>query len=163
MKTKQILMTIMAAGAACAFAAEPAAEATVTVCPYEELGVVKPMHAVNNGPAVNKPGGDQKRGNFEEFKAARIPFARTHDSVNCVAGGAHTCDISAVFPDFDADETDPKSYDFVFTDHYLDNIRRAGTAEFYRLGPTTEHGPTKYSVRPPASPRTARCGPRAAA
>ena len=142
-------MAALVVGASCAFAAEPAAEATVTVDRSKEIWAVKPMHAVNNGPAVKKPGGDQKRGNFEEFKAARIPFARTHDSINCVAGGAHTCDINAVFPDFDADETDPKNYDFVFTDHYLDNIRRAGTEVFFRLGQTIEHGPKKYGVLPP--------------
>ena len=106
------------------------------------------MNAVNNGPAVGKPGGDQLRGNFEEYRAARIPFARTHDSIGCV-GGAHACDISAVFPDFDADEDDPLSYDFVFTDHYLDCIRRTGTQVFFRLGQTIEHGPKKYGVLPP--------------
>ena len=42
------------------------------------LGSIKPMNAVNNGPAVKKPGGDQVRGNFEDYKAARIPFARAH-------------------------------------------------------------------------------------
>ena len=115
----------------------------------DEIGPVKLMNAVNNGPSVKKPGGDQMRGNFEDYKAARIPFARTHDSVNCVSGGAHTCDINAVFPDFDADETDPKNYDFVFTDHYLDNIRRAGTEVFFRLGQTIEHGPKKYGALPP--------------
>ena len=146
---KTALMTLAAAGALCAFAAEPAAKATVTVVPAEELGVVKPMHAVNNGPSVKKPGGDQKRGNFEDYKALRIPFARTHDSKNCVSGGANTCDISAVFPRFDADENDPRNYDFVFTDHYLDNIRRAGTEVFFRLGQSIEHGPKKYVVLPP--------------
>lgn len=115
----------------------------------DELGPVKLMNAVNNGPSVKKPGGDQMRGNFEDYKAARIPYARTHDSINCVSGGAHTCDINAVFPDFDADETDPGNYDFVFTDHYLDNIRRAGTEVFFRLGQTIEHGPKKYGVLPP--------------
>jgi len=121
----------------------------VSVDPGVAIGPVKPMHAVNNGPAVQKPGGDQLRGNFEEYRAARIPFARTHDSVNCVAGGAHTCDISSIFSDFDADENDPASYDFVFTDHYLDNIRRAGTQVFFRLGQTIEHGPKKYGAMPP--------------
>ena len=106
------------------------------------------MNAVNNGPTVGKPGGDQLRGNFEEYRAARIPFARTHDSISCV-GSAHACDISAVFPDFDADENDPLSYDFVFTDHYLDCIRRTGTQVFFRLGQTIEHGPRKYGVLPP--------------
>ena len=88
-------------------AAEPAVTALVTVDAAKVVGVIKPMHAVNNGPSVAKPGGDQKRGNFAEYKAARIPFARTHDSINCVSGRAHTCDINALFPNFDADENDP--------------------------------------------------------
>ena len=146
---KKTMLCLAAALCGSIFAAQPAATALVTVNLGEEMGPIKPMNAVNNGPVVKKPGGDQMRGNFEDYKAARIPFARTHDSINCVAGGAHTCDISAVFPDFDADETDPKNYDFVFTDHYLDNIRRAGTEVFFRLGQTIEHGPKKYGVLPP--------------
>ena len=146
---KTLTFCAAALSAAVAFSAEPAATALVTVDVANEVGAIKPMHAVNNGPSVKKPGGDQKNGNFEDYKALRIPFARTHDSINCVAGGAHTCDINAIFPDFDADENDPKNYDFVFTDHYLDNIRRAGTKVFFRLGQTIEHGPKKYGVLPP--------------
>ena len=127
----------------------PPANAFVVVEMARELGPIKPMHAVNNGPSVANPAGDQVRGNFEEYRAAHIPFARTHDSIGCVNGGNHTCDITAVFPDFDADENDPESYDFVFTDHYLDTIRRAGTQVFFRLGQTIEHGPRKYGVFPP--------------
>ena len=130
-------------------AAEPAAQALVVVDHDTVVRPIRPMNAICNGPSVKKPGGDQKRGNFEEYAAARIPFARTHDSINCVSGGAHTCDISAVFPNFEADETDPKNYDFVFTDHYLDNIRRAGTEIFFRLGQTIEHGPKKYGIFAP--------------
>ena len=122
---------------------------TISVDPSSAIGPIKPMHAVNNGPVVPPVLGDQPRGNFEEYRAARIPYARTHDSVHCVAGGARTCDIAAVFPDFDADETDPRNYDFVFTDHYLDGIRRAGTQVFFRLGQSIEHGPKKYGVLPP--------------
>ncbi len=140
-------VTVLTVGPLCA--AEPAATALVTVNAAKEIGPVKPMHAVNNGPSIGKPGGDQKNGNFEDYKAVRIPFARTHDSVGCVSGGAHTCDIGAIFPEFDADENDPGNYDFVFTDHYLDNIRRAGTEVFFRLGQTIEHGPKKYGVLPP--------------
>ena len=147
MKTLIGLAAAMAAGAA--LAAEPAAKATVTVDMKAELGPVRLMNAVNGGPAVKKPGGDQKRGNFEDYKAARIPFARTHDCINCTPGGPHTCDISAIFPDFDADETKAENYDFVFTDHYLDNMKRAGTEVFFRLGQTIEHGPKKYGVLPP--------------
>ena len=147
MKASIGLAMVMAAGVA--MAAEPAATATVTVDMKAELGPVKPMNSVNNGPSVKKPGGDQVRGNFEEYKAARFPMARLHDSVNCVSGGAHCVDVNAIFPDFDADENDPKNYDFVFTDHYLDAIRRAGTEVYYRLGQTIEHGPKKYGVLPP--------------
>ena len=68
-------MTVAAAFAAGrAFAAEPAATATVTVDPVTVLGPVKNMHAVNNGPTVKKPGGDQKRGNFEDYMAAAVPI-----------------------------------------------------------------------------------------
>ena len=147
MKRIILLASCLAAGAM--FAAEPAATANVTVDPAQALGAIKPMHAVNNGPTVPPVRGDQKRGNFLDYKAARLPFARTHDSINCVSGGAHTCDINAIFPNFDADENDPKNYDFVFTDHYLNAIRRAGTAVFFRLGQTIEHGPKKYGVLPP--------------
>ena len=146
---KKNMLCLAAALCGSIFAAQPAATALVTVNLGEEMGPIKPMNAVNNGPVVKKPGGDQVRGNFEDYKAARIPFARTHDSINCVSGGAHTCDINAIFPNFDADENDPKNYDFVFTDHYLDNLCRTGTKVFYRLGQTIEHGPKKYGVLPP--------------
>ena len=121
----------------------------LAVDPSEEIGPVKCMNAVNNGPAVPPKAGDQPRGNFAAYKAARIPYARTHDSVNCVSGGAHCVDITAIFPDFDADETNPENYDFCFTDTYLDAIRRAGTEVFFRLGQTIEHGPKKYGAMPP--------------
>ena len=148
-KMKSFAIAVSAALSFGAFAAEPMSTAEVTIDPGTVLGPVKLMNAVNNGPSVEKPGGDQKRGNFAEYRAARIPFARTHDSINCVSGGAHTCDINAIFRNFDADENDPNNYDFVFTDHYLDNIRRAGTEVFFRLGQTIEHGPKKYGVLPP--------------
>ena len=131
-------------------AAEPMATAEVTVDVGNVLGPIKPMHAVNNGPSVDKPGGDQKRSNFGAYRDARIPYARTHDAnFSASYGGPHTVDIDAIFPDFDADENDPKSYDFVCTDHYLDAIRRAGAEVFFRLGQKIEHGPKKYGVLPP--------------
>ena len=59
-------------------------------------GKVKPMHAVNNGPVRR-----QRINNFEDYKAARIPFARTHDaSVYESYGSEHVVDIQAIFPDF---------------------------------------------------------------
>ena len=50
----------------------------VAVDPGVEIGPVKDMHAVNNGPSVKKLAkDDQMRGNFDEYRALRTPFART--------------------------------------------------------------------------------------
>ena len=143
--------TILAAAlsAGIAMAAEPSLNVFVAVDPSAEAGPIRLMNSVNNGPAVPPVAGDQVLGNFRSYKAARIPMARLHDSVNCVSGGAHAVDIDKIFPDFDADENDPANYDFVFTDHYLNAIVRAGTKIYYRLGQTIEHGPKKYGVLPP--------------
>lgn len=53
-----------------AFAKEPAAEAFVTVDTSKVLGKIKPMNSVNNGPVVAPVLGDQKIGNFAEYRAA---------------------------------------------------------------------------------------------
>ena len=121
----------------------------VTVDPSVVIGPIKPMHAVNNGPTKARKS-DQTRGNFQAYRDARFPFARTHDSINQATSGGHTVDISAIFPDFDADETDPKSYDFTYTDVFLQTIMDAGTEVFFRLGQTIENGEQKrYHVFPP--------------
>jgi hypothetical protein len=108
-------------------------------------GEVKPLHGVNNAPTRV----DGSRGQ-DEFKAAGIPFVRTHDTVG-MWGGAHYVDIPNVFPDFDADETDPANYDFAFTDAYLKPLTEAGCKIFYRLGVTIENywKVKAYNIRPP--------------
>ena len=129
-------------------AAGPSPAAVVTVNPTNEVGTVKLMNAVNNGPVVARSS-DQSRGNFSDFKALRVPYARTHDSINQATSNGHTVDISAVFPDFGADENDPASYDFAYTDAFLKNIIAAGTKPFFRLGQTIENGIKKYHIFPP--------------
>ena len=114
----------------------------------QTLGPVKAMNAVNNGPS--KARSDQTVSNFDEFAALEIPYARLHDSAHCHAyGGWHSVDITGVFPDFEADAEKPESYDFTLTDEYLENILRAGTEPFYRLGQSIEHWIKKYGVNPP--------------
>ncbi|MBQ3809600.1 MAG: hypothetical protein II839_02130, partial [Kiritimatiellae bacterium] len=121
---------------------------TITIHPSEILGPVKPMNAVNNGPVV--AGKDQTRGNLPTYKALEIPYARTHDAAFFNGyGGEHTVDISAVFPDFDADPLDPASYDFDLTDMYMEQILSAGTEPYFRLGQKIEHLPKKYYIFPP--------------
>ncbi len=111
-------------------------------------GKIKVMHAVNNGPHVTR--GDQKRGNQDYYRAARIPYARTHDAAfHAQYGGEHTVDIQAIFPNFDADVNDPQSYDFACTDKYLSEFFEFGTKPFYRLGSKIEHYIKKYGTFPP--------------
>ena len=74
----------------------------------KEIGKIKPMHAVNNGPTGTE--GDAT-GNFDAYKAAKIPFARNHDAAFYASyGGEHIVDMQAVFPDFSKDENDESAY-----------------------------------------------------
>ena len=112
------------------------------------VGDMKLMNAVNNGPTRARS--TQSRGNFDTFVAAGFPYVRTHDSNWCPSYGApHTIDITAIFPNFDADENDPASYDFELTDEYIETILSAGAKVFYRLGQSIEHAKKKYGVMPP--------------
>lgn len=121
----------------------------ITVDFAGKLGAVKPMNAVNNGP-VWKKRSDQNITNMPEYKAARIPYARTHDAAFFANyGGEHTVDVNNIFPDFDADPDDPASYDFTLTDEYMETIEEAGTQVFYRLGSKIEHWIKKYNTLPP--------------
>lgn len=120
----------------------------ITVDLSDSVGKIKPMHAVNNGPVCSRS--DQTSGNFADYKAACIPYARNHDAAFCAEyGGEHVVDISAVFPNFDADENDPASYDFFLTDIHVQNTYDAGTKVFYRLGSKIEHWQKKYGTLPP--------------
>ena len=114
------------------------------------LGKVKPMHSVNNGP-VYKFAADQRITNIEAFRAAGIPYARTHDASFCATyGGEHIVDVNMIFTDWSRDVNDPASYDFTLTDEYLRMIEAAGTKVYYRLGSKIEHWSKKYNTLPPA-------------
>lgn len=137
---------VLVAALLCSYCA--AVNAEIVVDPAKTVGPVKPMNAVNNGPIPSR--GDQSRGNFAEYKAAKIPFARTHDASFCASyGGEHTVDITAIFPDFSKDADDPAAYDFACTDEYLGTMRAAGTEPFFRLGQKIEHYVKKYGTIPP--------------
>ena len=110
-----------------------------------ERGAIKPLHGVNNAPV--RVNGKQSQ---DEFKTAGIPFVRTHDTAYSF-GGTHYVDIPNVFPNFDADETNPANYDFAYTDAYLKPIVAAGCKLFYRLGVTIENNwrVKAYNIFPP--------------
>ena len=111
-------------------------------------GPVKPLHGINNPPV--RPWKDAEQ---PELKEAGIPIVRTSDTSG-EWGGTHYIDIPNLFPDFDADENDPASYDFAFTDGLLKAIVESGAAPLYRLGVTIEdYWEVKaYEIFPPKDP-----------
>ncbi|MBR4940440.1 MAG: hypothetical protein IKZ19_00360 [Clostridia bacterium] len=97
------------------------------------LGPVKPMHGMGQPPFS---GIDFSMTDY--LKEANVPFSRLHD-VGGPYGGNIYVDIPNIFRDFSADETDPKSYDFAFTDLLIGQLVSRGIEPFYRLGVTIEN------------------------
>lgn len=112
----------------------------------------KILNATNGGPWHKRHANDQFRSNLLDYKAARIPYSRNHDSGICsVYGGPYSHDITNIFPNFDADPYDPASYDFSCTDESVLVCLDAGTETFFRLGQTIEHQIKKHGTIPPKS------------
>ena len=117
----------------------------------QSFGKFKILNATNGGPWHKRHANDQYRSNFKEYKAARIPYSRNHDSAAIgIYGGPYSHDITRIFPDFSADENDPASYDFACTDESILTALDAGTETFFRLGQTIEHQIKKHGTLPPA-------------
>lgn len=112
-------------------------------------GKIKPMHGGNFGP---RQGGASLGIDFsKEFSDIGVPFARLHD-VEYPYGQNQYVDIHCIFPNFDADETLPESYNFKATDKYLDAIRKVDCEVFYRLGESIDHFDNKLFIHPPKDP-----------
>ncbi len=113
-------------------------------------GKFKILNATNGGPWHKRHANDQYRTNFSDYKAARIPYSRNHDSAVCgIYGGPYSHDITCIFPDFNADPYSPDSYDFACTDEAILVCLEAGTETFFRLGQTIEHHIKKHGTVPP--------------
>ena len=106
---------------------------------------IRPLNGVNGGPVTHNFRNDAK----ELFRDANIPYCRLHD-IEGSLGGGKLVDVRNIFPIWELDENDPRSYDFTFTDEYLRCIDECGAKPFYRLGETIDHGYFKAHVRPPA-------------
>ena len=112
-------------------------------------GRIKAMHAVGQPPFS---------GSFLSFdfshmahlKKAHIPYSRLHD-VGGAFGGGRFVDIPNLFRDFDADENDPASYDFAFTDVLLAEMHKYDLKPIFRLGVTIENQAhiKAYRIHPP--------------
>ena len=99
-------------------------------------GPVKPVHSTGQGPLLRGQAPDFSM--FRYLKEAGVPYARLHD-VGGMFGGGLFVDIPNIFRDFDADENDPASYDFTFTDLYLKALVENGVEPYFRLGVTIEN------------------------
>ena len=113
------------------------------------IGKIKPMHAVGQPPFWGGSG----KFDFSIMKHltnARIPYSRLHD-VGGAFGGNRFVDICNIFRNFDADENDPASYDFTFTDGLITALKEAGVEPYYRLGITIENQAAikAYHTEPP--------------
>ena len=113
------------------------------------VGKIKPMHAVGQPPFT---GGFCKL-DFTPMQIladAHIPYSRLHD-VGGPFGGNRFVDIPNIFRDFDADENDPTSYDFAFTDALIEGMMAYGVKPYFRLGVTIENQChiRAYRIHPP--------------
>ncbi len=111
---------------------------------------IKPMHGINNAP--------MHWANYKLFHylaEAGIPVSRLHDTGGLFGGGVYV-DIDNLFPNPEADPTDPASYDFAFNDALLCALVEVGVKPFYRLGCSIENycqtiGPRR--IFPPKDPQ----------
>lgn len=109
------------------------------------IGRIKPLHGVNNGPCTNSFMNDAS----DLYIKAGIPSVRLHDVEGAYGCGEYV-DIPCVFKKFTDDPDDPASYNFAATDHYIKAIINTGAKVIYRLGVTIENGPVKRYIYPPA-------------
>lgn len=115
----------------------------------QKLGKIKPMHATGQPPFL---------GGFNKFdfshiswlQKANVPYSRLHD-VGGAFGSNRFVDIPNIFRDFDADENDPESYDFTFTDVLIAGMYEYGVEPMFRLGVTIENQANikAYRIHPP--------------
>ena len=115
----------------------------------KKIGKIKPMHAVGQ-PPIGGTYLEYPSKHFHFLPEANIPYSRLHD-VGGYFGGGRFVDIPNIFRDFDADASDPESYDFTFTDALIKGLVENGIEPYYRLGVTIENFAVikQYNQNPP--------------
>ena len=132
-----------------ALAAAAVADETVVVDFTKQEGPIKPLNGICNVRSPIEPGAAGDVVDLKEIAELAPAYVRFHDMGG--AFGSKYVDIPNVFPDMDADENDPKSYDFAFTDRLIKAVVNAGAQPYYRLGVTIEnfYGAKAYRIYPP--------------
>lgn len=116
-------------------------QANLSVDFADIMGKIKPMHGVGQPP---------NDALFQYLTRAGVPYSRLHDVGGWMGGGLFV-DIPNLFRDFDADENDPASYDFAFTDKIIEGLIKAKCEPYFRLGVSieNEHMLKSYRIFPP--------------
>ena len=90
---------------------------------FNEAGArIKPMHGIGQPPLTGI-----SNSLFYYLSRAGMPYSRLHDVGGWMGHGLYV-DIPNLFRDFDADENDPASYDFAFTDRIIAGLIKEGCA-----------------------------------
>ena len=113
--------------------APPRAEVKVDL--DKGVGPVKPVNGVGQLPMVGQLGNWSM---MHYLKDAGIPYSRLHDVGGWLGHGLYV-DIPNLFPDFEADENDPRSYRFAYTDSLMKTLEANGVEPFFRLGVSIEN------------------------
>ena len=144
--TSQSVIPAVVNAALAVVAALSANAAEVKVDFSRETGPVKPVNGVGQPPMLGF-GGDSL---FHYLTEAAVPFSRLHDTGGAFGRNVYV-DIPNLFRDFDADENDPASYDFTFTDDLMVKLDKAGVRPYFRLGVTIENASyvKAYRIFPP--------------
>ncbi len=100
--------------------------ATVKVDLSMQTGMIKPMHAMCNGPVSY--GADIS----SLFREIGVPYVRFDGTDSAIS--AHAIDISKIFKDKHADPRNISSYDFTYTDKYVSAAYNSGAKVIFRLG-----------------------------
>lgn len=100
--------------------------ATVKVNMDAVSGKISQLHGVCNGPLSQYA---DVSGLISKVKVPYIRFDKTDG-----ARSGYVLDVSKIFPNFDADEHDPKNYCFRETDKYVLAAANTGAQIIYRLG-----------------------------
>jgi len=121
-------------------------ESRITVDLNRKVRNMKPVHGGGQPPVISTA----RDTYFHYLTEAGIPYSRLHDVGGAFGNGKYV-DIPNIFRNFDADENDPASYDFTFTDVLINSLVKAKVEPYFRLGVTIENAyPIKaYWVVPP--------------
>ncbi|MDO4173563.1 MAG: hypothetical protein Q4D42_02250 [Eubacteriales bacterium] len=122
---------------------------SVSVDFSQELGDIKEINGINNGPKSNYSESENGQAQWaldatDLYRELGIPCVRTHDT-EFPYGGEAFVDIHCIFPDWSQSADDPSAYHFAETDLYIQNILDSGAKVLFRLGESIS--PSENDIR----------------